>query len=93
MESNLCPRCGKPANGLYPSRSHGVLCFGCLDELEPEVVDRYDGWRDREIQHDKRRALAIKNFCTSPPPEEPHQPRGASAHHAPLPSDEGGLSL
>ena len=62
----ICPQCGKPCSGLYASRRKGLMCFTCLDAEEPGTVDRYDGWRDREILHDKRRAIAQQNFCVEP---------------------------
>ncbi len=63
---NVCPACQKPCSGLYQSKQHGLVCFSCLDEVEPEIIDRYDGWRDREVLHDKRRSLAQQNFCLEP---------------------------
>ena len=66
-ERIICPKCGQPCSGLYESRRGGLMCYTCLDAQEPETVDRYDGWRDRELLREKRRSLALHNFCVSPP--------------------------
>ena len=89
MASDLCPTCGQPAAGLYASHAQGLVCFACLDGLEPATVDRYDGWRDRELDRQRRADLARKNFF-SEPHDDSRLPRGgARTHHAPLFSEGG----
>lgn len=89
----ICPRCGQPVSGLYESKA-GFLCFSCLDKEDSTIVDRYDGWRDRETLKVRRADIARKNFCTAPPriPSRRFK-RGASNHHSPLPFAEGGLHV
>ena len=56
-----CAQCHTLAHsGLYatPTSTPRYLCFDCLDRLYPQVIDRYDGWRDREDLHAKRAKIA-----------------------------------
>jgi transcription initiation factor TFIIIB Brf1 subunit/transcription initiation factor TFIIB len=61
-----CPRCNNPCSGLYWTRRAELVCATCLDQIEPETVSRYDGWRDRELLHDRRAKLAQANFNSIP---------------------------
>lgn len=61
----ICSRCATHSpSGLYATRERTIryVCFNCLDELEPAVVARYDGWREREELRAKRAKVARSNF-------------------------------
>ena len=62
-DSIVCPICHNSCAGLYALRTGGEACFPCLDAAEPETVDRYDGWRDREVLRERRAHIARTNFC------------------------------
>lgn len=77
-EAGRCAKCKKESPSLYgnpkqfdkltvPSEVEGAakpeyLCFECLDEIAPEYVNKYPGWRERERVKRQRTEIARKNF-------------------------------
>ena len=73
-----CPKCGIEARSLYENpkpkllvtRGKGqvqkeFLCFDCLDRIAPEYVNKYPGWRERQVARRRRADLATRNFQQS----------------------------
>jgi len=60
----ICPTCGEETDGLYqyPGQADSWVCFNCLP---PELVDRYPGWRERELLKARQRDQARRNFSRS----------------------------
>lgn len=60
-----CTKCKKESGSLYGNPKAAkpeYLCFDCLDEIAPEYVNKYPGWREREQTKRHRAELARKNF-------------------------------
>lgn len=62
-----CAKCRTLSGALYENAAKPgqLLCFPCLDAVNPRQVDRYPGWRERERRHEQRAAQARQNFQLS----------------------------
>lgn len=84
-----CDKCGKDVSQTWgnpkvlPPRKPQQLCFDCLDEVAPEYVNKYPGWRERERVKLQRAEQARKNFnhgdTARPGPSEDYHNRECSA--------------
>lgn len=63
-----CAKCGKEVSETFANpkaKKPEQLCFDCLDEIAPEYVNKYPGWRERTKR--LRADLARKNFASAGP--------------------------
>ncbi len=63
-----CAKCGKEVQETFgnpkvkPPAKPEQVCFDCLDQVAPEYVNKYPGWRERERVKRQRAAQARQNF-------------------------------
>jgi hypothetical protein len=68
-EGQQCAKCGKEVSATWgnpKSAKPQQVCFDCLDEVAPEYVNKYPGWRERERTKRARAEMARKNFAHAP---------------------------
>lgn len=64
-DKQKCAKCGKESGSLYgnpKAEKPEYVCFDCLDEIAPDYVSKYPGWRERERTKRQRAEQARRNF-------------------------------